>query len=251
MIQITTYEYIVSIVEAERVRDSFTYYKDKYKEVCFLKYHNEAVFSFVRNKNNIYEGQVFFLAVENTNEILQLLKVYLNARFIPYVLNKNRNEVFDKIEESLLHLKMHSFVLNQKLKSFSNDYKIVAAQNDEKLEAFYIDCFKEEFDENAVIWLRDFEQMAPGLAKGNLQIKINNEIAASIMYWVQKDSIFIFLLATHPNYRRKKLAFVLIQAVQKKYPTKNISLTTWAGGATEKFYLNIGFEKLAMAHICM
>lgn len=250
MLQTTTYENIISLIKEDRIRNAFTYYKDNYKKLSFLKFNDEAVFAFTKNKNDVYEGQAFFLEIENINKVFLSLKEYLGARFIPYILNKNRKEVFEKIAEKTFHLKMYQYVLKTKLEEKLPAYEVFDAKPEENLQDFYIDCFKEEFDENALIWLRDFEQMAQHLEKASKCLKINDELAASIMFWIQEQSIFIFLLGTHPNFRRRKLAYALIQYVQSKFPQKALALTTWAGGNTEKFYLSIGFEKLQMVNAC-
>lgn len=251
MLSKTTFQEISTLLKDEKILNAFEYYKNKYSDLLFLKYNDEAVFAFTKNKNDVYEGQTYFLKTENANAIFTSLKTYLNARFIPYVSNKNRQEIFDKIDESLFYLKMHNYVLTQKLEEKPPVYEIIDAKQKDDLSDFYISCFEAEFDENAKIWLRDFELMEPQLEKGSKIIKIENEIAASIMYWVFENSIFIFLLGTNPKFRRRKLAYSLIFELQNQFSNKELSLTTWAETDTEKFYLSIGFQKMRMVNSCI
>lgn len=251
MLKATTYQELQKNVTDEKAINAFDYFLNKNDYELILAYKNEAFFALVKNKNAIYEGYAYYVNWNNINTILIALKKYLSsANFIIYLVNTNKHEVLNKIDENIFYLKMHKYILKKPLEN--KNAQLVLRTETSKLDliSFYQKCFQNEFNENAEKWVEDFYGMERDLEKEIIYIEKNDIIACMAMYWIFEDFIFIFLLGTLPEFRHNNLAYSLLFHVQQKFPSKYVQLSTWAGGETEKFYLRMGFEKHQLINAC-
>jgi N-acetylglutamate synthase-like GNAT family acetyltransferase len=251
MLKATTYQELQNNVTDEKAINAFDYFLNKNANALILTYKNEAFFALIKNKNAIYEGYAYYVNWNNINTILIALKKYLSsANFIIYLVNTNKLEVLNKIDENIFYLKMHKYILKKPLENKNAQLVLRTEASKLDLISFYQKCFQNEFDENAEKWVEDFYGMEKDLEKEIIYIEKNDIIACTAMYWMFEDFIFIFLLGTLPEFRHNNLAYSLLFHVQQKFPNKYLQLSTWAGGETEKFYLRIGFEKQQLINAC-
>lgn len=208
---------------------------------------NKVVFIAAKNKNDYYEVMIHFLDLSAVNESLQAIKEELNqANFLMFLRNENAKEVHENIDVNLITQK----ILWQKLDSntllpkieLQKEFVLSESKVNSELESFFIDCFKDEWDENVSVWLNEFKDFNKQKGTLIIQDNSNNQIASSIMYWVFENYIYVFLIGTKTSYRRLKLGQFLMRIIQEKFPNKEIQLSSYKDADAYLFYQKLGFK---------
>lgn len=242
-----------SYIQEEKFLKSFeVFYNNSSKSLQLIK--DKAVFISSLNKNNYYDVMVHFIDTKTVNEVLKEIKKYLNNNLILiYLRNENNTKIYESIDSNLIIRRMYFHNLDKSILiesvAINTKYVLNSALMDKKLTSFFINCFKNEWDENVEKWFKAFNDY-----KGKKDILVltqEDEIVSSVMYWINDNNIYIFLLGTSLKCRKQNLAKFLLNKIQQKHPNLNIDLTTYSDSNAIAFYKKLGFKKVGISGVCV
>lgn len=236
-------------VKDEKYRNSLNTFHSKKSSNKLYLINNKAVFAISLTGNNYYNVMIHLLDVKSINSILKEIKTSLNSLILIILRNDNIAKIYESIEPNLIIHSLNFWYIKKDIEDvkINSNYIIEKSKTNKKLETFFVECFKDEWDEKVEKWFKDYNNYKG--EKEILILKHKNQIASSVMFWIYDNSIYIFLLGTSPKYRRKKLAQYILKKVQEKYPKKFIDLTVYSNSDAQIFYKNLGFKKDRIANV--
>lgn len=229
-------------INASKIVARFQRTVEKQSNAFILNYQNKGFFLCVKNKNKVFHIFTYLIDFDILNEALFALKEKITNDKIIYFWHKETQGLFHSIKGNKKY--MHQYILQPKTilpKPIANHQCQEIEAINSAISTLFQESFTTEFDENTAQWLNDFSAY-----KGEKQIICTtdkNTISASALYWVYNNSIYLFLIATKPLYRRQNKALSLLKNIQEKYPNKSIELSAWENTDAQLFYKKIGFQQ--------
>ncbi len=250
MISKIAIEEINSLTTEEKIIASFQNFYSKRENTSFYKINNTAFFISHYNNSNWYELMIYFKSLENINDTLLKIKSFLNNEYcLLYFRGNILSDLLPLIDKKIIKKEILSYSLKQTISpiEISNKYTLSEIPLNKELEIFFLESFKDEWDENVGKWMVDFQERK--VDKNILALKFQDKIASAVMYWVLENTVYIFLIGTKPKYTRQKLAHFLLKEVQHQFLGKTITLTVFSDTNARMFYDKLGFVNKGVVNI--
>lgn len=243
-----------NLIKEEKFRISLAVFYNKRSSNKLYIIKDKAIFVTSVNKNEYYDVMIHFKDVKTINEVLKEIKKMLNnSLMLIYLRNENNTRIYESIDADLIVRRMYFHNLEKSVEiekvAINSKYILDYTLIDECLTSFFIKCFKNEWDENVEKWFKAFNGYNGN--KEILVLKIKNEIVSSVMYWINDNSIYIFLLGTSIYHRKQNLAKFLLNKIQEKYSNSDLDLTVYSDSKAISFYKNLGFNKMGISGTCV
>lgn len=241
-------------LDDKKLYDVFEAVYNKHIDSQLFMVEGKVVFITSLNKNNIFEIHLYFFDYSEINEILKAIKIKMQGKecFL-YIRNKEKQKIISSIDRALISKEHLNLSLNKEIKfpttTVSNSYSFCELKVTKKIDKFFLECFNDEWDENTKKWIRQDFKMCEN--RKIIGLKVENEIASAIMYWVYKESIYIFLLGTSPKHRRQNLIKHLFNKLQNIEPNKSFHLGVLSDTKAYLLYKKLGFIQESVANVCI